>query len=56
MLWFIIGSIIGFLLGIRGTLEVIRFTYPHIYTEFENGEWKIKYYNAKAKESRDDNL
>lgn len=54
MFWFIIGAGLGFYCGIWGTLKIIHMTYPHIYREFENGEWKVKYYNAKAKAAEEE--
>lgn len=54
MFWFIIGAGLGFYCGICGTLKIIHMTYPHIYREFENGDWKIKYYNAKAKAAEEE--
>lgn len=54
MFWFIVGACLGFYCGIWGTLKMIHVTYPHIYREFENGDWKVKYYNAKAKAAEEE--
>ena len=56
MFWFIIGAGLGFWCGIWGMLKVLSMAYPHIYREFENGECKIKYYNAKARAAEEDEI
>ena len=54
MFWFIVGACLGFYCGIWGTLKILNMAYPHIYREFENGDWKVKYYNAKAKAAEEE--
>ena len=56
MFWLIVGFLIGFYAGVWSYQQMVRIAYPHIYNEIESGEWKTKYYNAKAKESEDDYL
>lgn len=58
MFWLIIGIIIGFILGawaaVWDVADLLKKLYPEIYKEFEDGTVKIKMYNLKVKEVRNE--